>query len=115
MGGFVSPPLREGGGGEATPPATSRCGSLLLSLPADVRSLDDVIAFEGTRALATRGQRCWSRHVLHIVLHAHALALARSLARTHTADQPSHHFPRVVGPALLFFRLRLLLMRSSCV
>ena len=28
----------------------SRCGSLLLSLSADVRSSDDVIAFEGRRS-----------------------------------------------------------------
>ena len=30
---------------KSNPAVTSRCGSLLLSLPADVRSSDDVIAF----------------------------------------------------------------------
>ena len=34
-------------GGRSTPSATSRCGRLLLTLSADVRSSDDVIAFEG--------------------------------------------------------------------
>ena len=41
-------PLRMGGG-QRNPSVTSRCGSLLLSCFFDVRSLDVVIAFEGTR------------------------------------------------------------------
>ena len=35
------------GGQRNLPSVASRCGSLLLSLSADVRSFDDVIAFEG--------------------------------------------------------------------
>ena len=38
------PPL-EGGAKRNDPPVTSRCGSLLPSAPADVRSFDDVVAF----------------------------------------------------------------------
>ena len=36
--------------GRSNPPVTSRCGSLLFSASADVRSSDDVIAFEGPTA-----------------------------------------------------------------
>ena len=40
-------PFRRGGGGGGNPSAAYRCRSLLLSLPADVRSSGDVIAFAG--------------------------------------------------------------------
>ena len=37
-------------GRRSNPSVSSRCDSLLLSLPADVRSTDDVIAFAGQSA-----------------------------------------------------------------
>ena len=44
----IVPPLdRRRGDDASNPSASSRCGSLLLSIAADVRSADDVIAFEG--------------------------------------------------------------------
>lgn len=42
----LKPLLAEGAGAKHTPSASSRCGSLLLSLSTDVRSFDDVIAFK---------------------------------------------------------------------
>ena len=41
--GLLRPPLSP-----ATKSATSRCSSLLLSIPADVRSSDDVILIQAT-------------------------------------------------------------------
>ena len=46
--GCFAPPLLKGRGDEATHQCRLGCGSRLLSLSADVRPPDDVIAFEGT-------------------------------------------------------------------
>ena len=53
VGGFVPPLgpfLSKRGRGRSNLSVTPRCGSLLLSAAADVRSTDDVIAPEGLEA-----------------------------------------------------------------